>query len=82
MYIYIKVYRYIVFRPAILKGRPSRFRRHARMHTHAHAGKLELVTVEFDLRTVLEDALDSVAGRAMMKVRPSGQYAIYCINLF
>ena len=31
------------------------------------AGKLELVTVEFDLRTVLEDALDSVAGRAMMK---------------
>jgi hypothetical protein len=80
------VYRYIVFRPAILKGRPSRCRPHARMHTHAHthacAGKLELVTVEFDLRTVLEDALDSVAGRAMMKVRPSGQYAIYCINLF
>ena len=39
------------------------------------AGKLELVTVEFDLRTVLEDALDSVAGRAMMKV---GQDAHSC----
>jgi hypothetical protein len=33
------------------------------MHTHAHAGKLELVTVEFDLRTVLEAAVPDAVGR-------------------
>ncbi len=38
-----------------------------RTHIHARAGKLELVTVDFDLRTALEDAVDSVAGRAMAK---------------
>ena len=35
--------------------------------TKIEAGKLELVTVDFDLRTALEDAVDSVAGRAMAK---------------
>jgi PAS domain S-box-containing protein len=35
--------------------------------TKIEAGKLELVSVEFDLRTALEDAVDSVAGRAMAK---------------
>ena len=35
--------------------------------TKIETGKLELRAVEFDLRTVLEDAMDSVAGQAMSK---------------
>ena len=35
--------------------------------TKIEAGKLELVTMAFDLRSALEDSIDSIAGRAMGK---------------